>query len=55
MPDLDPVEVTNLDILDGSAPLEWSRARALLSDTPGPEVTHFLSRGAARRWRFIRP
>jgi len=42
MTDLDPVEVSNLDIY-GSAPLEWSRARALLSDTKGPEVTHFLS------------
>src|SRR5262245_17921694 len=42
MTDLDPVEVTNLDIY-GSAPLEWSRAKALLSDTKGPEVTHFLS------------
>ncbi len=42
MTDIEPVEVTNLDIY-GSAPLDWSRARALLANQGGAEVTHFLS------------
>ena len=42
MTDIAPVEVTNLDIY-GNAPLEWNRARTLLANNPGPEVTHFLS------------
>ncbi len=42
MTDIEPVEVTNLDIY-GHAPLEWSRARALLSNQTGPDVTYFLS------------
>jgi hypothetical protein len=41
MADIDPIEVTNLDIY-GNAALEWSRARAQLSRWNGPEVSHFL-------------
>ena len=42
MPDLDPVEVTNLDRY-GSAELPWSRPRDLLaSEPPGPETSFFL-------------
>jgi hypothetical protein len=42
MTNVEPVEVTNLDIY-GSAPLDWNRARALLANQNGSEVTHFLS------------
>jgi hypothetical protein len=41
MADIDPIEVTNLDIY-GNAPLEWSRARAQLARWNGPGVSHFL-------------
>jgi hypothetical protein len=41
MADIDPIEVTNLDIY-GNAPLEWSRARAQLAGWHGTEVSHFL-------------
>jgi hypothetical protein len=41
MRDIDPIEVTNLDIY-GNAPLEWSRASAQLAKWNGPEVSHFL-------------
>ena len=41
MADIDPIEVSNLDIY-GNAPLEWSRAREQLARWHGPDVTHFL-------------
>jgi hypothetical protein len=41
MADIDPIEVTNLDIY-GNRPLEWSRARAQLARWNGPDVSHFL-------------
>jgi Pyridoxamine 5'-phosphate oxidase len=41
MADIDPFEVTNLDIY-GNMPLEWGRARAQLAKWSGTEVSHFL-------------
>jgi Pyridoxamine 5'-phosphate oxidase len=41
MADIDPIEVTNLDIY-GNPPLEWSRARAQLATWNGSAVSHFL-------------
>jgi hypothetical protein len=41
MADIDPIEVSNLDIY-GNAPLEWSRAREQLGRWHGPDVSHFL-------------
>jgi len=41
MADIDPIEVSNLDIY-GNAPLEWSRAREQLARWHGPDVSHFL-------------
>jgi hypothetical protein len=41
MADIEPIDVTNLDIY-GNAPLEWSRARAQLARWNGSEVSHFL-------------
>lgn len=41
MADIEPYEVTNLDIY-GNAPVEWSRARAQLAKWNGSEVSHFL-------------
>jgi hypothetical protein len=37
MPDIDPIEVSNLDIC-GNAPLEWSRAREQLANWHGPRT-----------------
>jgi pyridoxamine 5'-phosphate oxidase-like protein len=42
MSDIDPVEVTNLDIY-GNPPLDWHRARTQLISQNGPDVTYFLS------------
>jgi Pyridoxamine 5'-phosphate oxidase len=42
MTDIEPVEVTNLDIY-GNAPLDWNRVRALLANENGPEIARFLS------------
>jgi hypothetical protein len=41
MADIDPIQVSNLDIY-GNAPLEWSRAREQLARWHGPDVSHFL-------------
>ena len=42
MTDIDPAQVTNLDIY-GNAALPWSRAREQLAGQNTPDITHFLS------------